>query len=397
MENYNFDQVIDRRGTNSLKYDFAVERGKPADVLPLWVADMDFPAPTPVLEALQRRVAHGIFGYSDVKADYDEAVCGWFRRRFGWQAQPEWLVKTPGVVFALAMAVRALTQPGDGVLVQSPVYYPFYSVVRENDRRVVESPLVYREGRYTIDFADFEEKIVSENVKLFILCSPHNPVGRVWSWEELRQIGAICARHQVYVVSDEIHCDFAFPEHPHHVFLEANPELLERAVICTAPSKTFNLAGLQVSNIFIPGKAVRDGILREIDRCGYSQLNTLGLVACQAAYTEGEPWLEQCRSYLRGNLDFLRQFLQEKLPEIKLVEPEGTYFAWLDCSGLGLSRSELNHLVVEEAKLWLDAGHIFGRQGEQFQRVVLACPRATLTQALQQLEQAVRTHKAQEK
>jgi cystathionine beta-lyase len=389
MTQYDFDAVIDRRNTNSLKWDFAVERGRAADVLPLWVADMDFPAPKPVLDALRRAIDHGIFGYSDTKAEYYNAVSGWFQQHFGWKTQPEWLVKTPGVVFALAMAVRALTKPGDSVLIQPPVYYPFFGVVRENGRELVESPLVYENGKYSIDFADFEQKITAHSVKLFLLCSPHNPVGRVWTRAELRQIGDICAKHQVLVVSDEIHCDFAFSEHPHSIFLEAVPELTQRAIVCTAPSKTFNLAGLQTSNIWIPGEAVRAAFCKEIDRSGYSQLNSLGLVACQAAYESGGEWLTQCKDYLRSNLDFTRDFLGQKLPELKLVEPEGTYFAWLDCSGLGLSRQKLNELVADKAKLWLDAGHIFGKEAELFQRVVLACPRKTLEQALNQLEQAV--------
>lgn len=386
---YDFNEIIDRKNTNSLKYDFAVERGRPADVLPLWVADMDFRAPEPVLEALRRAVDHGIFGYSEPKSDYYEAVSAWFLDRFNWQTQPEWLVKTPGVVFALAMAVRALTQPGDSVLIQPPVYYPFFGVIRDNGRNIVESELVYRDGRYTIDFADFEQKIVQNQVKLFILCSPHNPVGRIWTREELARIGQICKAHGVFAVSDEIHCDFAFPEHPHTPFLAANPDLAEQTVICTAPSKTFNLAGLQVSNIWIPGKELRQRFVREIDRSGYSQLNTLGLVACRAAYAGGGEWLEQCKAYMRSNLDFLRDFLTVRLPQIRLVEPEGTYFAWLDCSGLGLSRRELDDLILNRAKLWLDSGHIFGGQADQFQRIVLACPRKTLEQALRQLEQAV--------
>jgi cystathionine beta-lyase len=389
MATYDFDTVIDRKNTNSLKWDFAVERGHPADVLPLWVADMDFPAPQPVLDALRRAVDHGIFGYSETKEDYYRAVSGWFRDRFGWETKPEWLVKTPGVVFALAMAVRALTKPGDAVLIQPPVYYPFFSVVRDNDRKLVESPLVYENGRYSIDFTDFEEKITQNGVKLFILCSPHNPVGRVWTREELQKLGDICQRHGVFVVSDEIHCDFAFPEHPHTVFAAAAPALAERSIVCTAPSKTFNLAGLQTSNIWISDEKVRAAFLKEIDRSGYSQLNSLGLVACQAAYESGGEWLGQCRAYLRGSLDFLQDFLAQHIPEIRLVEPEGTYFAWLDCSRLGLGRKELNDLVANRARLWLDAGHIFGGGADQFQRVVLACPRATLEQALTRLEQAI--------
>ncbi len=388
MERYDFDQEISRRNTNSLKYDFAVERGRPADVLPLWVADMDFPAAMPILQALHKAVDHGIFGYSEVKEDYYLAVSRWFKEHFGWDTQPEWLVKTPGVVYALAMAVRALTNLSDSVLIQPPVYYPFYSVVKGNGRKLVENELIYRDGRYEIDFDDFEEKIRDNKVKLFLLCSPHNPVGRVWSKTELQKIGVICEKYGVIIVSDEIHCDFAFSAHPHTVFSLACPNYANQTVICTAPSKTFNLAGLQISNIWIQNAEIRRKFAEEIERSGYSQHNTLGLVAAQTAYESGAEWLSQCKSYLRGNLDFLRDFLSERLPEIKLVEPEGTYFAWLDCSGLGLGRRELNDLVVNRAKLWLDAGHIFGDKSANFQRMVLACTRKTLEQALCQLEAA---------
>ena len=389
MASYHFDRQIDRRNTNSLKHDFAVERGLPADVIPLWVADMDFTVPDGVLSALHKAVDHGVFGYSEVKEGYFKALHGWFKERFDWAVEPRWLVKTPGVVYALAVAVQTFTRPGDGVLVQPPVYYPFFSVVRDNDRRLVESPLVYEEGRYTVDFEDFERKVVEEGVKLFLLCSPHNPVGRVWTAEELRRIGEICHRHGVFVVSDEIHCDFAFPEHAHTPFAAACPEMAERAIVCTAPSKTFNLAGLQVSNLWIPGGESRKAFLDGMDRSGYSQLNSLGLVACQAAYEGGSDWLDQCKAYMRGNLDFVREFLKEHLPEIKLVEPEGCYFAWLDCSGLGLGKKALNDLIIHRAKLWLDGGHIFGGEAEEFQRVVLASPRAVIRQAMEQLERAV--------
>lgn len=388
-QHYDFDRVIDRRNTNSLKYDFAVEKGRPADVLPLWVADMDFQAPQPVLDALQQAVRHGIFGYSDGKEEYARTVGAWFARRFGWETRPEWLVKTPGVVFALAVAVRALTEPGDSVLIQPPVYYPFSGVVENNGRRVIENRLVYRNGRYEVDFADFEEKIVSENVKLFLLCSPHNPVGRVWTREELQRMGSICRKHQVAVVSDEIHCDFTLPGHPHTVFLQACPEMEEQAIVCTAPSKTFNLAGLQTSGIWIPSRELRRTFCREMKATGSGGVNALGLVACQAAYREGHDWLDQLKLYLRGNLAYVRAFLRERIPEIRLVEPEGTYFAWLDCTGLGLDAGQLEHMITHRARLWLDAGEIFGGGAELFERVVLACPRATLQKALERLEEAV--------
>lgn len=388
---YDFNTPVDRSNTNSLKHDFAVEQGYPADVLPLWVADMDFPAPQPVLDALQKAVAHGIFGYSDTKPAYCAALIQWFSTRFGWTPEPKWLVKTPGVVFALATAVRALTQPGDAVLVQPPVYYPFYNVVRNNGRQLVESPLVERAGHYEIDFADLEHKFQTQSVKLMLLCSPHNPVGRVWTRAELQQLGALCQRYGVFVVSDEIHCDFAFPEHPHTIFLDANPALAGQTILCTAPSKTFNLAGLQASNIWIPDPAVRKRFRAEVTRTGYFELNALAIVACQAAYESGGAWLDQCKAYLRGNLDFLRDFLHTRLPQLRLVEPEGTYFAWVDCSGLGLDAAALNDLIIHKAKLWLDAGEIFGAAWDQYQRIVLACPRSVLEQALTQLEAAIHT------
>ena len=390
---YDFDQVIERRGTDCLKYDFAVERGRPSDVLPLWVADMDFRAPQCVLDALKKNVELGIFGYSDSKEDYVQAVTDWFSVHFNWNPQKEWLVKTPGVVFAIAMAVKAVTEPGEAVLIQPPVYYPFFEVIRDNDRSVVENELIYENGQYHIDFDDFERKIAKNKVRLFLLCSPHNPVGRVWKLDELQKMGAICEKYDVTVVSDEIHCDFAFDEHPHTPFAAACPSLAEKTILCTSVSKSFNLAGLQVSNIFIPGRALREKVKKEIDRCGYSQLNMLGLAACKAAYQGGEDWLKAVKAYMRENLDFLRSYLQENLPQIRLAEPQGTYFAWLDCSGLGLPRDQLDDLVVNGAKLWLDSGHVFGENSSQFQRVVLACPRSILKQALDQLKKAVEQRK----
>lgn len=388
MDTYDFSAVIDRRNTNSMKYDFVKQHGLPEDALPLWVADMDFKSPPCVLSALYSAVEHGVFGYSAPMDGYYAAVVGWFRENFGWEPRREWFVKTPGVVTAVNMAVRAFTEPGDRIMIQTPVYYPFYGCVRKNGRVLVENPLIYRGGRYEIDFEDFERKIAERQVKLFILCSPHNPVCRVWTQDELAHMGSICHRYGVFVVSDEIHCDFAFPEYPHTVFLQANPHMQEECMILTAPSKSFNLAGLQVSNNFLPSEEKRALIKAEMGRCGCVHLNGMGIIACKAAYEGGREWLDQCRAYLRGNLDYLRAFLKERLPEIRLVEPEGTYFAWLDCSGLGLSREELGDFIANRAKLWLDAGHIFGDAAEQFQRVVLACPRATLEQALARLESA---------
>lgn len=395
MTTYNFDKIINRKGTNCLKYDFAVERGKPAEVLPLWVADMDFQVSEEITKSLHAAVEHGIYGYTQPKDPYYNAIMNWMKKNHQWETKREWIVKTPGVVFALGAAVKAFTKPGDAVLIQNPVYYPFTNIIRDNDRRVIDNTLVYEkrvtEGKsqYSIDYEDFERKIVQENIKLFILCNPHNPVGRVWTREELQYLGEICLRHHVIVVSDEIHNDFVYPGFEHTVFANVDPRFAEFTVTCTAPSKTFNLAGLQISNIFIPNETLREAFQKEIDKTGYDEPNALGAVACEAAYRGGQEWLDQLRAYLFENLNFLRAYLQEKIPQIHLVEPEGTYLVWLDCSELGISGKELDQFIVEKAGLWLDGGAMFGPSGADFQRVNIACPRATLELALDKLKAAV--------
>ena len=387
---FDFDKVIDRRGTNCLKYDFAVERGRKEDILPLWVADMDFQTAPGIQERLRAAVDHGIFGYSDGKADYFAAVSSWYREKFGWETKEEWLIKTPGVVFALAAAVRAFTEKGDRVLIQQPVYYPFSEVIRDNGRVLINSPLKQVNGRYEMDFEDMERKITENQVKLFLLCSPHNPVGRVWTEEELKKAGELCVKHGVLVVSDEIHSDFTYPGVAHHVFAGLSPEFARISVTCTAPSKTFNIAGLQVSNIFIPDPELRARFQKAVDAVGYSQVNLLGLLACQAAYETGEEWLSAVKEYIYGNLCFLREYLKENLTEIRLVEPEGTYLVWLDFGALGLTEEQRQELIEEKAGLWLDSGAMFGPDGEGFERVNIACPRETLQKALDQLAAAVR-------
>lgn len=395
MATYNFDKIINRKGTNCLKYDYAVERGKPADVLPLWVADMDFTVSEEITKSLHAAVDHGIYGYTQPKDAYYNAITNWMEKNHNWKTKREWIMKTPGVVFALGAAVKAFTKPGDAVLIQNPVYYPFTNIIRDNDRRVIDNTLVYEkrvtEGKsqYSIDYEDFERKIVQENIKLFILCNPHNPVGRVWNREELQYLGEICLRHHVIVVSDEIHNDFVYPGFEHTVFANVDPRFAEFTVTCTAPSKTFNLAGLQISNIFISNETLREAFQKEIDKTGYDEPNALGAIACEAAYRGGQEWLDQLRAYLLENLNFLRTYLQEKIPQIHLVEPEGTYLVWLDCSELGISGKELDQFIVEKAGLWLDGGAMFGPSGSDFQRVNIACPRATLELALDKLKAAV--------
>jgi cystathionine beta-lyase len=386
---YNFDEIIDRRNTGSLKYDFAAARGMPDGLLPLWVADMDFRSPPCVLSALRETAEHGIFGYSGPQDDWFGPMLNWFSANFGFKIEREWIVQSPGVVCALSLAVRAFTEEGDGVLIQRPVYYPFSSAIRLNKRRIVNNPLRFEDGAYRIDFDDFERKLVADKVKLFIFCSPHNPVGRVWTREELARLGEICQRRDCLIVSDEIHCDFVFPGRRHTILASLSEELAHRVVLCTAPSKTFNLAGLQLSNIIIRNETLRRKFRDELYRAGFGESNIFGLTACRAAYEAGGDWLRALRAYLEGNLSFLRDFLREKLPGVRLAEPEGTYLIWLDFRALGLPAAALDEMIVQKAGLWLDGGTMFGEEGAGFQRVNIACPRETLRQALERLESAV--------
>lgn len=383
--NLNFDEVINRKGTDCLKYDFAKRRGMPEDVLPLWVADMDFRTSSYVEDALIERTRHGIFGYSESQEAYFDAVTGWMERHHHWQVKPEWLIKTPGVVFALAMAVKAFTEAGDSVLIQQPVYYPFSEVIEDNQRVVVSNDLYLGDdNRYHIDFADFEQKILDHNIKLFLLCNPHNPSGRVFTREELTRMGDICLRHGVLVVSDEIHNDFVF-QGEHTVFASLKKEYEDISVICTAPSKTFNLASMLISNIFIPNRKLKHRFRREVDAAGISQLSALGLVATQAAYLHGDEWYENMIAYVKENISYVKQYVGENLPGVTVVDGEGTYLVWLNFNGTGIGPEELDRRIIYEAKLWLDSGRIFGATGAGFQRINVAAPRQIITECLERI------------
>ena len=386
---FDFDTVVNRKGTNSLKYDFSKERGKPEDILPLWVADMDFPTAPPILERLEKTVRHGIFGYSEGKEDYFQAVSGWYREHFQWEVERKWLVKTPGVVFAIAAAIRAFTKEGDSILLQQPVYYPFREAIIDNKRNLVNSPLQMVNGHYEIDFDDFERKIKENHVKMFLLCSPHNPGGRVWKEWELRKIGDICVENDVIVVSDEIHSDFVWEDHKHLIFSSLSPEYAQRTITCTSPSKTFNLAGLQISNIFIPNQKMRRAFRQQMAAVGYSQVGIMGLVAGQAAYEKGEEWLLAVKDYIWDNFLFLKEYIEKYMPQIHVIVPEGTYLVWLDFRDLGLTENEREKMIVHKARLWLDSGVMFGEDGEGFERINIACPRKILERALEQLREAL--------
>ncbi|MGI6538807.1 MAG: MalY/PatB family protein [Caldicoprobacterales bacterium] len=386
---YNFDEIIERKGTNSVKYDISRNRSKSEDIIPLWVADMDFRTLPAVVDELVKAARHGIFGYTSINENYFKAVHNWYKNRFDWTTEPSWLVPVPGVVDAIAISIRALTNEGDAVLIQRPVYYPFTKIITQNKRKLINSPLLLKEGRYEMDFDDIEYKIKKENVKLFILCSPHNPVGRVWTKEELLRVGEICMKYNVTVISDEIHCDFVYKGNKHYVFGSIKPEFLDNSIICTAPSKTFNLAGLRTSNIFIKNKNMRNKFIAEIENSGMSQPNTMGLIACQAAYEHGEEWLKQLIEYLENNIKFIKDYLHTYIPNINLIELEGTYLIWLDFRKLNKTEEELEDIIFNKAGILLNKGTIFGEEGRGFQRMIIACPKSVLEQAFIRLEMAI--------
>lgn len=386
----NFDEEINRYNTNSLKYDFKEDKGKPNDVFPMWVADMDFKCPNEILDDLHKRIDLGVFGYSKNDKNYFKAIENWYLKNFDTKLKQEWLITTPGVVFALATAVKTLTNKNDYILINNPVYYPFSEVIEDNGRKVISSNLVLKNSHYEIDFEDFENKIQEYDIKLYLLCSPHNPVGRVWTKNELDKIIDICKRNNVFIVSDEVHSDFVWEGK--HICLLNYKDYLDNMIVCTAPTKTFNLAGMQVSNIFIPNANIRNKFQLELWNTGYSLINIMGLTACESAYTKGEEWLKALKEYLKGNIEFVSNFLEEKLPKIRLIKPEGTYLLWLDFNELNLSDDKINDLMLNQAKLWLDNGTMFGETGKGFQRLNIALSRSKLKWAMEQLENTFKNY-----
>lgn len=389
MERFDFDTVIDRKNTACLKYDFAGEYGVPEDTLPFWIADMDFKVADCITDALRDRVEHGIYGYSDTGVSYFRALAGWEKKHFNWDIRPEWLIKTPGVVPAINIAVKALTEENDAVLINQPVYHPFHAAVTQNNRKLINSPLILKDGHYEIDFADLEEKIKTHNnVKAAVLCSPHNPVGRVWTIEDLHAYAEICRKYNVAVICDEIHADFVFKGHKHIPFASVSEDAADRSVTCTAPSKTFNIAGLQTSNILIPNESIRNKFKAVLDSFGYERPNVMGIIAAEAAYRGGEEWLAAVWEYIENNLAFTKKFLASRLPKMKLIEPEGTYLLWIDCNAYDITDKELENKLLYDAKLWLDMGSMFGPEGNKFFRFNIACPKSVLEKGLDQLAEA---------
>ncbi|HEY8910142.1 MAG TPA: MalY/PatB family protein [Desulfosporosinus sp.] len=386
--NYDFNRVIDRQNTNAIKLDFTKTVFGTDDVLPMWVADMDFEAPQQVIEALLTKAKHGIFGYSDGTESYYEAVIGWMSRRHNWRIEKDWICFSPGVVPALIWLVRAFVKPGEKVVLQSPVYPPFFRSIESNGAELLNNPLKLENGRYVIDFEDLEEKLKS-GAKMLILCNPHNPVGRVWNREELIRIGELCLKYQVIVVADEIHSDLVLPGQTHIPFATLSEEVAMNSIVCTAPSKTFNLAGLQTSNIIIPNPEYRRVFKEMLTQNGMGLPNVFGLVAMEAAYNEGEGWLDQLLEYLQENVKFLVHYLERNIPRVKVIIPEGTYLVWLDFRELGLKPKALQAFLLKEAHVAMNAGYTFGPGGEGFERLNIACPRSVLQEGLERIAQAV--------
>lgn len=385
---YDFDKVINRLNTASVKWDEVDRIFGDKDLLPLWVADMDFQVPAPVTDALRERVEHGIFGYTERPESYYEAVIGWMERRHEWSVQKEWICHCPGVVPALSYLVQVFTEPGDKVIIQPPVYHPFTSVVTDNGREVVHNPLKYEQGRYFMDFEDLRQKM-DPSVKLLILCNPHNPGGRVWTKEELTELGNICLENNVMVISDEIHGDLILKGHKHIPFAAISEEFAQNSIICTAPSKTFNMAGMQTSNIIIPNKEYREAFQKMMSKLVLRMTNTFGVVATEAAYRHGDEWLDQLLAYLQGNLDFLTEYIETHIKGIKVIQPEGTYLVWLDCRELGMDTKGLQEFMGKQAKVAVNQGHVFGPGGEQFIRLNMACPRSLIEEGLERIAKAV--------
>ncbi len=386
---YDFDKIVDRCGTESLKWVYPRKVLKIEDALPLWVADMDFESPPAVIEALRRRVDHGVFGYPLVPPSFYEAAIGWLKRRHGWEVEKKGMVMTPGIVPALNTCVRAFTHPGDPVIIQTPVYHPFYDAIENNGRRVVRNPLRFDGRRYAMDLDDLRTKIDAPG-RMLILCSPHNPVGRVWTREELEALGRIAVERDLVVIADEIHHDLAFRGHPHHVLAALSPELAQQTITCIAPSKTFNIAGLTTAAVVAANPDLHKKFKDEEERAGFDLGNALGIVAFEAAYRHGEAWLDELLPYLEANVDYLEKFLEDRVPHVRLIRPEGTYLALLDCRGIGLGAAQLNDFFLRTCRVYFSEGIIFGRELEGFVRVNFGCPRSTLREALERIERAVR-------
>ncbi len=395
---YDFDQVCNRKNTDCLKWDMMEPIFGSGDLIPLWVADMDLPVAKPIIDALKKRVEHPFYGYSQAGTSVLNSVVERMKRKFNWNIKPEWIVFTPGVVPALHVAVRSLTHPGDEVILQEPTYHPFFPVVVNSGCKIVNNGLKMNNNRYEIDYKGLEEKFHSKSrsfqeagrIKTIIFCNPHNPIGRLWKRDEIINMGEIAINNGAVVISDEIHCEILFKDQKHTPFASISKKFEQNSIVCMSPSKTFNLAGLEVSTIIIPNKKLRDNFINT--RSGIvPNPNLFGYIALEAAYNHGDEWLEQVLDYLQKNLDYLKQYLENKIPNIRVVDPEGTYLIWLDCRDLGMDNQTLSNFMKKKAKVGLEDGFIFGESGSGFMRMNIACSRSVLHEALNRIENAIDT------
>lgn len=384
-----FDEIHDRKNTRSVKWDMLEPIFQTTDVLPMWVADMDFKAPQAVNDALVKRAEHGIYGYTVIDDDVKGSIINWLDHRHNWKIEQEWLTFSPGVVTSLHMAIQAFTEPEDKILIQTPVYTPFYGVIKQHDREVVKSPLVYEDNYYQIDFADFEEKL-KQGVKAFILCSPHNPVGRVWTKHELTEMARLCLKYDVLILADEIHCDLVFKGHRHIPIASLSGEVADQTITCMSPSKTFNLAGLDASYLITTNKEKRDKLNTQFSKQGINMLNTMGNTALEAAYVHGEEWLEELLAIIDGHQKYVTEMFETHAKELKVTRSEGTYLLWIDCSALNMDKEELKSFMIEKAKVGLNPGVSYGEEGNSFMRMNLACPRTTLEEGVNRIINALK-------
>ena len=388
---YDFETVIKRYGVGSNKWN-EMKKINPNiqnNIIPFSVADMEFVTAPEITKSIKDTVDNMVLGYANATNEYKKTVCNWMKKRHEWDAKPEWILGTHGIVDAFFTAVKAFTKEKEGVMLLTPVYYPMYMAIKNNNRVLVDCPLIYKENKYNIDFEDFEKKAKDPNTKIFILCSPHNPCSRVWTKEELEKMAKICLENDVLVISDEIHFDLIMPGYNHIVFASLSEEIANNCMVCTAPSKTFNLAGLQTSNIFIPNEDLRKQYLKEVlTTCANPKCNILGYQACKTAYEHCEEWLDQVIEIIHTNKKVIEEFFAKEFPQIKIIDLEGTYLLWMDWNGLGLSYKELERINREEAQLFFDEGYIFGEQGEGFERWNLACPTKYICEALNRMKEA---------
>ncbi|MBU5483835.1 pyridoxal phosphate-dependent aminotransferase [Clostridium sp. MSJ-11] len=385
---YNFDEIIDRRNTDCVKWDHDKIEGSNNDLIQMWIADMDFKVPMEVIESIKARADHGIFGYTNFNDQYFNSIMNWMKKHHSFDISKEWIVSTSTIVSALYWIVQTYTSVGDKIIIQTPVYHRFKGAIEDNHRVILENPLKEVDGRYYMDFEDLESKIDS-TVKMIILCNPHNPIGRVWTKEELTRLGEICLKNNILVVADEIHCDLVFKGYKHIPFASICKEFEENSITCIAPTKTFNLAGLHMSNIVIPNSELREKFNLTLKLNAMGSINIFGMMALIAAYEKGETWYEEMMEYIEGNYNYLKDYIDENIPKLKVTKAEGTYLAWIDFKALGMSEEKLNKFLIEEGKIVLNEGSVFGKNGEGFGRMNFACSRKILEEALNSLNKAI--------